>query len=373
MASQDLNGSRKGVVAIEEVKQRLRLRWTFANKRYCLSLGFPNTTVNIKAAKQLAAKIELDMLTDNFDTSLKKYQPGINEKDPRGSVTELFDLFIAYKSKSLYRRSIEKYHTTAKQLKDFFKENNPATSVSEKDAELFAEHQKKKLAEFSLKERLTIIRASWTWGIKQGLVKVNPWEELPGRIKVPPKRKPQPFTTDELALIFKAFEENRYYKYYLPFVQFRAWTGARISEAIGLRWGDVSEDCCEVWIGSSLSRGQRKASKNNKPRTIPCNPRIQALLKSVKPSLTNENDLVFPSPEGLAIRDVEFCKRAWRTCLKTAGVKYRSFYHLRHTFISHCLAQGMSPAAIAEITGHSIEVLYKHYAGNITKVLIPDF
>jgi integrase len=376
MASQDLNGSRKGTVAIETFKERLRLRWTHANKRYCLSLGFPNTAINIKAAKQLAARIELDMLVENFDASLKKYQTAINGKtdDRRVTVAELFDQFIAYKSKSLYHRSLEKYHTCTKQVQTFFGDNKLVDKLSVNDAELFVKHSQKKLAEFTLKERLTLIRACWAWGITQGLAKVNPWQELPERIKVPPKRKPQPFTKDELEKIFKAFAENRYYKHYLPFVQFRAWTGTRISEAIGLRWSDITDDdCSEIWIGSSLSRGDRKTTKNNKSRIIPCNPRIKSLLQTVKPKVFSPNQLVFRSPKGSAIRDVEFCKRAWRTCLKDAGVEYRSFYHLRHTFISHCLAQGLSPAAIAEITGHSVEILYKHYAGSISKILIPDF
>ncbi|WP_257999413.1 hypothetical protein [Fischerella thermalis] len=42
----------KGVVAVEDHQDRLRLRWTHAGNRYCLALGLPNSKVNLKAAKR---------------------------------------------------------------------------------------------------------------------------------------------------------------------------------------------------------------------------------------------------------------------------------------------------------------------------------
>jgi hypothetical protein len=52
----------KGIVAIEESNNRLRLRWACEFKRYCLALGVPYTNVNVKVAEQKARQIELEEL-----------------------------------------------------------------------------------------------------------------------------------------------------------------------------------------------------------------------------------------------------------------------------------------------------------------------
>ena len=56
----------KGSVAIKN-DNRLRLRWSCESKRYCLSLEFSYTDVNLKVAEQKARQIELDILSGNFD------------------------------------------------------------------------------------------------------------------------------------------------------------------------------------------------------------------------------------------------------------------------------------------------------------------
>lgn len=52
--------------------------------------------------------------------------------------------------------------------------------------------------------------------------------------------------------------------------------------------------------------------------------------------------------------------------LKVAGVKYRRPYLCRSTFISQALEAGSKPLAIAEITGHNKETLFKHYAASLS-------
>jgi hypothetical protein len=44
-----------------------------------------------------------------------------------------------------------------------------------------------------------------------------------------------------------------------------------------------------------------------------------------------------------------------------------------HTFISHALALGTSASAIAQQTGHSLKILFEHYAGYVDAVpKLPD-
>ncbi len=79
---------------------------------------------------------------------------------------------------------------------------------------------------------------------------------------------PKPFSQEEIKAIIQGFEQDKYYSHYVEFVEFLFGTGCRTGEAIGLCWKHLNEDCSTVWIGESLSRGIRKATKTNRARTI---------------------------------------------------------------------------------------------------------
>ena len=64
----------KGSVAIEKQDNRIRLRWSCDSNRYCLALGLPCSTINLKVAQKVANQIELDIASGNFDPKLDKYR-----------------------------------------------------------------------------------------------------------------------------------------------------------------------------------------------------------------------------------------------------------------------------------------------------------
>ncbi len=86
------------------------------------------------------------------------------------------------------------------------------------------------------------------------------------------------------------------------------------------------------------------------------------------------DDLVFPSPQGLAIDDHRFMARAWKTILESCQIEYRSPYKIRHSAISHALSNGANFIALAEQTGHDKRVLLSTYAHAIDReCLFVDF
>ena len=76
------------------------------------------------------------------------------------------------------------------------------------------------------------------------------------------------------------------------------------------------------------------------------------LLERYKRMNPQQEDLVFPSPKGLPLDDHNFNRRAWKTILASCHIEYRSPYKLRHSAISHALANGANPIALAEQSGH---------------------
>jgi integrase len=217
----------------------------------------------------------------------------------------------------------------------------------------------------TMKSYLIRIRAIWDWAIEQHLLTKNPWTSLVNKVRLPSKPLPRPFTREEMNAIIEAFKTHKHYSYYADYVLFLFGTGVRTSEAIGLRWRDLSTDCSTVLISEQLTRGERKPTKTNRERTFVLpNSVIQMLLKR-RPVNPNTDALVFTAPMGGAIDDHSFQKRAWTAVLNQLGITYRKPYTTRSTAISLALESGMSPVTVASVMGHDVSTLFSHYAGSV--------
>jgi integrase len=252
--------------------------------------------------------------------------------------------------------TLDKYKATLNQLKRYSSKLS-VKSITSNEAKKFAAYLKPLYVPIVLKERIGLLRACWEWA----KLPYNPWTDV--RIKVPPIQPPKPFTPNEIRQILAQFKSQHYYSYVL----FLFSTGCRTSEAIGLRWGHICGD--RIWIGESLTKGVRKSTKTNRARTIPIPTTLKPHL--IRPHNSGDDDLVFTTPTGCPIDDNNFCNRYWKPALEAAGVPYRRPYNTRHSFISNCLQQGLSPVEIASLTGHQLETLYTHYAGLVSKPQIP--
>jgi integrase len=365
--------SKKSIVSIEALSDRgLRLRWRHNSKRHCLALGLQDSLTNRTVAEAKARQIELDIVSGHFDESLDRYRLQSKlEQRGRLTISELFQRFMNEKEKDVYKRTMEKYQVTLKSLQKHFA-NKQAVELTEVLGQEFANSLK--LSELTLKERIGLVRAAWDYGIKLNLVQDNPWEAVLRRIRVSPKQAPKPFTREEIGKIIEAFRSDCYYNHYANYVEFLLLSGVRIGEAIGLRWGHISDDCSSVWIGESISSGVRKTTKTNKARVIKLSKRLQTLLLERKPEQFDPEMLVFPAKQGGCLDAHNFRNRAWVSILEKAEVPYRKPYNTRHTMVSHALESGMSPATVAQLTGHDVQTLYQSYAGSVqSHPQLPDF
>jgi integrase len=358
--------SKKRRVTVESLRDNLRLRWSYQGERYCLSMGLYDSIPARTTAEGKASLIEGDLATGNFDPTLKKYRSEeINNRQLGSGVTvfSLFKQFYQQRAKHFTGSTHERYESVLKKLAAFFG-GDAAAAVDEARADCFRESLGTLSPAVQL-QYLGLVNASWNWGVKQSLVMSNPWGDAI-KIKVPPKQRPRPFTEAEMTAIIEGFRNNRYYSYYTDFVTFLFGCGCRTGEAVGLQWGHLSENCSKVWIGESVTRGKRKSTKTNKAREFRLPPHLTAMLIARRPKHCQPSDLVFPARKGGTIDAHNYRNRAWVAILEAAGVDYRKPYVSRHTFISHALSQGANPVTIAQMTGHDVETLYKHYAADVS-------
>ena len=354
--------AKKGTVVVQPCRGRLRLVWTFEGKRYFLTLGLPDSKLCRAKAGMVATRIEEDIRTDNFDVTLTKYK-AIDEPQSLPLIS-LFNLYVKFKNPEWQRNTLDKHRALAIHLEDFFGQSN--ADITHKEAVEFLGVLGRQMKPATLRDRASILRSCWSWGVQQKLVDDNPWAQV--QLRKTPLPEPKPFTESEVAQILEYFRSS----YYLDFVRFKLGTGMRTGEVVGLQWQHITQDCSAIVISSTITKGIRKPTKTGKPREFTLSPQLQNLLLTRRNVDYHPSDLVFPGPKGAPIDAKNFANRHWKPALQALGIPYRRPYITRATFVSHALDQGVNPGQVCAITGHQQETMYRHYAGRVRKAELPS-
>lgn len=308
---------RIGKITLERFKDYLRLRWTLQKKTYVLSLGKDSSDA-LRVGRAKAQAIDTDITFERFDPSLQKYgnQPTILEivttkPESQISLRQLWDNFLADKLPHLKAKIQDEYVNFTRLLDKI-----------DKEVSYNALQTKKALLNITTidqtRRMLQYLSACCNWGIKHKLINENPFYGLYSEL---PKRKsisnpnPDSFTEEEREAVIAAFKNDKRsgmtYSHYAPIVEFWFLTGCRPSEAIGLPWSNVSDDCYSIIFNCSIQtikgiQVRSEGSKNNKSRAVAVSSRVKELLESIRPENVAPDALVFPSPRGRAINYPNF-------------------------------------------------------------------
>jgi len=353
-------------------KIRLRIKRP-SGERISLSLRLPYNQQYLNYAKQIKYKLIQSYLDGKFDEVLSQYKSNQPKtlKLTEISIPLLFEEFIKQKEKeNLASNTLVSYKNILTHLKS--KLNTPANSLTLNMSEKFITYLEEINEPSTVVRYFSLIKACWKWAKKAGyqVTDPSPWDEIVTK-KEKPKQPVDPFTQVEVTAIIEGFAQHPTYSHYTDYVIFLFNVGCRPGEAAGLKWKHISKDYKSIWIGESVSRGERSSTKTNKARTIYLSPKIQELLKK-RYSDHNLEDLVFPtdqrsekSTNGQEINDQYFRESIWTNVLNLVGIPYKKPYATRHTAISHNLSQGIDPFFVARQAGHDYQMMIKHYASYI--------
>ena len=117
-----------------------------------------------------------------------------------------------------------------------------------------------------------------------------------------------------------------------------AYSGARLAEAVSLRWSHVDLAVNRLRIPGTKTTGSF--------REIPLFPALAALLKEIQARRGPEA----PTASILAVNE---CKGALRTACKAVGVKKLTHHELRHLFATRCIESGIDIPTVSRWLGHS--------------------
>jgi integrase len=121
-------------------------------------------------------------------------------------------------------------------------------------------------------------------------------------------------------------------------------TGARRSELIELKWGDIT-------LSGRKPEIHVRESKNGDARFLPLMGHSLAIVRALKRRHPSANSYVFSAPNGLDEPYRGFDKH-WHQALDAAGIEDFRFHDLRHTCASYLAGDGASLLEIADVLGH---------------------
>ena len=180
------------------------------------------------------------------------------------------------------------------------------------------------------------------WAVDEGLLPANPLARL--RL-VQERRKPCSILSveEEWRLLAQAAPHLR------QIIITALDTGMRRSELLHQRWEHVD------FTRKVLSVTQSKTA-GGEGREIPLTERVSSLLQSLR----QDEGLLFTF-KGKPIHAV---KTAWKATIRRAGIRYRRFHDLRHTFNTRLMEAGVMQEIRKALMGHSsgedVNAIYTH-------------
>jgi integrase len=322
-------------------------------------LGSWSDPAAIAKASALSARIWSDYYSGTFDKTLRTYQSSSNHQDKQ-LLEGLHDLAL----KNRQGRTIHAYRTLLKYGK---------TLRNRKDVDAFILW----MQEQGLKNR-TIV------GILTEFRRVLP--ECKNLFSCSLKFQSTPRHTDvlsaeEIQAVLSDLQTNDAWFYPLFFLWIS--TGLRNGELRALTWDCIRWQERELLIHKSLrvdglnSRNFIPApTKTGQERVVPLTPKTIEILRNHQEQMDSfglytPDALVFQTPISHQNVYDTLLGKVWKRSLTRCGLRPRRLYAQRHTFISHALAMGNSPADLAQIAGHSTEMLLKTYAKPTGRLALP--
>jgi len=132
-------------------------------------------------------------------------------------------------------------------------------------------------------------------------------------------------------------------------------TGMRAGELWGLKWTDIDWNSKQIHVRRSLWKGQFQTPKSKcSIRKIDMTDTLVHEFKEWKLACpVNEQDVVFPSPEGKISQHDNVVKRYFNQALRRAGLRQVSFHSLRHSNASMRIQAGQNIKYIQSQMGHA--------------------
>ncbi len=188
-------------------------------------------------------------------------------------------------------------------------------------------------------ERETL-RGIFNYAQRDGLILENPARFLP-RHRQERSQLTIPTRQQFIRLVEELQKLGGYTTETVKFVQFLAYSGCRLAEAVGMTWGDIHFEA-----KSFVVTGGEGGTKSHEARTVPLFPSLESLLLEMRQGLgaaPKASDRLFT---------IQSAKTAMISACRRAELPHFLHHSLRHFFCSNAIEEGIDFKAIAGWVGH---------------------
>jgi integrase len=339
-----------------QVRVRIDGRDAFINR-----LGRWNDPVAVARAQAISAQIWSDYQQGTFDRSLMAYQPLVNGKE--------VGLLQALRIRAETKRQAAAIHA----YRLLVRYGQPVRNRGDADAFL-AWLRAEGLSDCTIAGLMTHYRQC-SGGNRHLFSHKLKWKRRSVQSDVLSKEEIQAVLSDLQC------NDTWYYPLFLLWLS----TGMRNAEIRGLTWDCVRWEEAEVLVCKSLRRDGYSSgkvewapTKSGRERVVPLTPQVLDTLKEHQQQMEelgiyDPYGLVFVTPTRHSNVYDHLVGRVWHRSLVRCGLKPRRLYAQRHSFLSHALAMGNSPADLAAAAGHSTKMLLDTYAKPTGRLKMPTW
>jgi integrase len=198
---------------------------------------------------------------------------------------------------------------------------------------------------------MVTLAAMLNWAVKRGFMVSNPAKGVP-RLKS--DRVDRFLSQEEFARLFRALKdaerENAIAPSHAAIIRLLAFTGARKSEILGLRWEEIDLQRSAIVLASSRSKTGAKR--------IP----LPAQAIDILTALPREMAYVFPPLKLCSADHTVGLQKAWDKDRARSGLSGVRLHDLRHSFASIAVAAGESLYVVQRALGHKNITTTQRYA-----------
>lgn len=204
---------------------------------------------------------------------------------------------------------------------------------------------------------LKTIRSSLNWAVRFSLIKASPAQGVGLLRNV--QNRPKVLTVDEIKTLLKYAGELESIIYLL------VKTGLRRQELMNLEWSDIDYKKNELHVRNKVDF----ETKTGDPRTLPLAADLKSFLKTL-PTTSSNYVLVAPRTKNRDMLGRSISRQFYRLVRRIRRERDKSFplitlHSLRHTFISHLLAAGVSQIQCMTFSGHKDLRVFQRYSHEI--------
>lgn len=228
--------------------------------------------------------------------------------------------------------------------------------ITVRDVNLWIAKRMKGSSPATAKRDLAMLKSILNSAIREELIDKNPCNNA-NKIKGI-KGRMRYWTAEELLKVLEVAEEID--PQFKDLILWASHSAMRRGEITAMKWEDIKRfDNGETKIHIPIS-------KSDKPRHIPCNTHMLAILARQRQRVPEEDKRVF----AIAYRTIGRRMYEIQQRMKEIGITDIRFHDLRTLNITSSLLAGVDPNTLTGITGHAdLQMINKHYAVLVDKAM----